>query len=230
MDRTHIAAQLYTVREFMKTADDIRRTLKLIRGIGYEAVQLSGIGPIDPLELKGICDGLGLCICATHVSNDLLHHDLSQIISEHKIWNCRYVGIGSISPDYAKTMDGYTRYAREISAIGTELRKHGLVLRQALLPHAGLALQDTLVVMGHHADEAGKPLLPVFEDRGGPSAAGGSGVALDQGLQVLRLGGILDRTHAHQLQVRAEGEVPGLIQHPGHTSGHAGSEVSSGPA
>ncbi len=128
MDRTHIAAQLYTVREFMKTGEDIRRTLKLIRGIGYEAVQLSGIGPIDPLELKGICDGLGLCICATHVSNDLLHHDLSQIISEHKIWNCRYVGIGSISPDYAKTIEGYTRYARDITAIGAELRRHGLVL------------------------------------------------------------------------------------------------------
>lgn len=128
MDRTHIAAQLYTVRDFMKTPEDIRNTLKRIREIGYEAVQLSGLGPIDPLELKNICEELGLAICATHVSNDLLHHDLTQIIAEHKIWNCRYVGIGSISPDYPKTLEGYIRYAKDISAIGRELRKHGLVL------------------------------------------------------------------------------------------------------
>jgi len=128
MDRKHIAAQLYTVREFMKTPVDIRETLRRIREIGYEAVQLSGLGPIDATELKGICDELGLTICATHVSNDLLHHDLPRVIAEHKIWNCRYVGIGSISPDYPKTLEGYTRYAKDISEIGRELRRHDLVL------------------------------------------------------------------------------------------------------
>jgi sugar phosphate isomerase/epimerase len=128
MDRSHIAAQLYTVRELMKTEEDIRRTLKLIRGIGYEAVQLSGLGPIDPQVLKGICDDLGLCICATHVGYDLLRHDLAQTISDHKIWNCRYVGVGSISPGYPKTIEGYTRYAKDMNAAGSELRRNGLVL------------------------------------------------------------------------------------------------------
>ncbi len=128
MDRMHIAAQLYTLREYMKTPEDIRSTLEKVRKIGYEAVQLSGLGPIDAQELKNICDSLGLTICATHVSNDLLHHHLDQVITEHKIWGCKYVGIGSISPDYPKTIEGYTKYARDISAIGAALRKEGMVL------------------------------------------------------------------------------------------------------
>jgi len=34
-----IAAQLYTVRDFLKTPAEIEKTLKKIRAIGYEAVQ-----------------------------------------------------------------------------------------------------------------------------------------------------------------------------------------------
>ena len=127
MDRTHIAAQLYTVREHMKTPEDIRATLTRVRDIGYEAVQLSGLGPIDAAVLKGICDELGLNICATHVQRDI-HGDLTEIIREHKLWNCRYVGIGAISPNYPKTLDGYKAYAQELNRIGSELRKHDLVL------------------------------------------------------------------------------------------------------
>ncbi len=128
MDRTHIAAQLYTLREYLKTPDEIRETLRRVRSIGYEAVQVSGMGPIDPAELRGICDSLGLTICATHISNDLLHHNLAQVIASHRIMGCRYVGIGSISPDYPKTIEGYTQYARDISQIGRELRREDLVL------------------------------------------------------------------------------------------------------
>jgi len=128
MDKKHIAAQLYTLRDYMKTPEDIRTSLKKVRDIGYEAVQLSGLGPIDPIELKGICDELSLTICATHVSNDLLHHHLEQVIADHKIWNCRYVGIGSISPDYPKTAEGYTKYAKDISDIGKKLRENEMVL------------------------------------------------------------------------------------------------------
>ena len=46
-----IAAQLYTLREFTKTPPDIAATLKRVRKIGYESVQLSALGKIDAGEL-----------------------------------------------------------------------------------------------------------------------------------------------------------------------------------
>ena len=63
-----IGAQLYTLRESLKTRADIKATLKEVAALGYEAVQVSGVGPIDPPELKTICDGEGLKIVATHVA------------------------------------------------------------------------------------------------------------------------------------------------------------------
>ena len=50
MKINQVAAQLYTVRDFAKTPADIATTLKKIRAIGYEAVQVSGVGPIAPAE------------------------------------------------------------------------------------------------------------------------------------------------------------------------------------
>jgi len=47
MSELRIAAQLYTVREFMKTPKDTVNTLKRVKEIGYDAVQVSGTGYID---------------------------------------------------------------------------------------------------------------------------------------------------------------------------------------
>ena len=57
MADTVLAAQLYTVREFTKTPADIAATFKKVRAMGYRAVQCSGMGPIEPQELRKIADG-----------------------------------------------------------------------------------------------------------------------------------------------------------------------------
>ena len=89
-----IAAQLYTVREFMRTPEQIAEGLGKIKAIGYPSVQVSGIGQIDTNELRTILDREGLTVCATHVPWDRMENDLDNLINEHKILNCKYVGLG----------------------------------------------------------------------------------------------------------------------------------------
>ena len=120
-----LAAQLYTVREYMKTPEDIRISLKKVRDIGYTSVQVSGIGPIDPKELKAVTDELGLTICATHIPYVRFKEDLENVIKEHQLYNCRYVGIGSMPPEF-RNGEGFYRFAKEFDKIGAELKKNGL--------------------------------------------------------------------------------------------------------
>ena len=56
MPHTMIAAQMYTVRDFTKTISDIVESIKKVKAIGYDAMQVSGFGPIDTAELKQIAD------------------------------------------------------------------------------------------------------------------------------------------------------------------------------
>ena len=67
-----IAINLYSLRTFCTTPEDIAETLKKVSAIGYEYVQLSGLGPIDPTQLKAAMDAAGVKACATHVSWDRL--------------------------------------------------------------------------------------------------------------------------------------------------------------
>ena len=59
MAESQIAAQLYTLRDFIQTPDDIAKTMKRVKEIGYDAVQCSALGPISPEELKQIVNGEG---------------------------------------------------------------------------------------------------------------------------------------------------------------------------
>jgi sugar phosphate isomerase/epimerase len=122
-----LAAQLYTVREFTQTAGDFAASMRKVREIGYTAVQVSGIGPIPPWEVKSIVDGNGLTICITHIGYDRLTNDLPAVIAEHRLWNCWHVAIGSMPATFRDGgEDGYRRFAKQASEIGRQLRDAGL--------------------------------------------------------------------------------------------------------
>src|SRR5580658_10059643 len=100
-----IAAQLYTLRDFTKTPADIISTLKRVKKIGYDAVQLSALGKIDPGELARVLQGEGLTCCATHLSLERMRDETQAVIDEHRLWNCKYTAIGGFFPKAAKPGD-----------------------------------------------------------------------------------------------------------------------------
>ena len=60
MKVTQLAAQLFTCRDILKTPAEIAATLRRVRAVGYQAVQVSGMAPIAEDELLRILDGEGL--------------------------------------------------------------------------------------------------------------------------------------------------------------------------
>ncbi|QSF47306.1 sugar phosphate isomerase/epimerase family protein [Paenibacillus tianjinensis] len=127
MKQTTIAAQMYTLREFTQTPEGLRDAFQKLKEIGYQAVQISGIGKIDPQLVKQYADEAGLVICATHISWDRLVNDLDALAAEHKLWNCKYIGLGAMPVEYQNSLEGYRTFARLASEIARTLHKeHGL--------------------------------------------------------------------------------------------------------
>jgi len=120
-----IAAQLYTVREFTKTPADITATLKKVARLGYEAVQLSALGPMDPQELRRVCDGEGLKICATHIGYEAMRDTPQAVIDLHHTYGCPYAGIGGLPSSY-RSAEGFLRFAREASEVARRLAEGGI--------------------------------------------------------------------------------------------------------
>lgn len=90
MNIDRIAVQLFTLRDHLKTEDDIRTTLQRVARIGYRAVQVSGMGPIAEEELVRICDGEGLTICSTHEPGARICDEPERVVERlHKL-GCRH--------------------------------------------------------------------------------------------------------------------------------------------
>lgn len=93
-----IAAQLYTLRNFTQTPEEFLETLKKVKEIGYESIQISGCGKMEPEFVKECLDETGLSVCVTHTAPDRILNDTDAVINEHKLWDCNYIGLGSYPP------------------------------------------------------------------------------------------------------------------------------------
>lgn len=85
-----VAAQLFTLRDFVKTPEDIAKSLEKVAAIGYKAVQASALGPIEPDALKKIASDNGLTICATHESGDLIRQEPEKVVEKLAALDCKY--------------------------------------------------------------------------------------------------------------------------------------------
>lgn len=125
-----VGAQLYTLRDFIQTEKDFARSMKKVAEIGYQTVQISGAGPIGIKKLKEICDEYGLKIALTHTDPNRIVNDTEQVIEDHFIMDCDYIGIGAMPQKYRDPewypyfAEDYREAARKIAAAGKLLMYH----------------------------------------------------------------------------------------------------------
>ena len=105
MDK-RIGAQLYTVRDFVKTEEDFISTMTRLAGFGYKSAQFSGVPDILPPErFREICDGIGIEIACTHRGYGEYENELDKVIAYHKALKCDIAGLGGLPGVYYNTGD-----------------------------------------------------------------------------------------------------------------------------
>jgi sugar phosphate isomerase/epimerase len=126
MPHSVIGAQLYTLRDFLKTPQDIAHTCARVKKMGYDAVQVSALGPIEVVELAKILDGEGLVCAATHKPMDDMK-DTAAILDYHAALKCRYTAIGGFGWG-GKPLAEWQAFARDYSLIARTLSAKGLAV------------------------------------------------------------------------------------------------------
>ncbi len=126
MDRK-VGLQLYTLRDYLKTPEDIARTLHKVSEIGYRVVQISGLGPIEPQALKDILDRENLQGTSTHVGYQSLLEDIDKVIEKHKILDAS-IAVCPGLPEDLHNREGYKKVARELNRAAEILQKEGIRL------------------------------------------------------------------------------------------------------
>ena len=104
-----IGAQLYTTRESCQTLEGFAETLARIADIGYGTVQVSGTCPYEAEWLKGQLDRNGLKCVLTHIPVPRLTGALEQVLRDHEVFDCPYIGLGywGFSEEGGMTLEGW---------------------------------------------------------------------------------------------------------------------------
>lgn len=121
------AAQLYTVRDSTKNAVELAATLAKIRAVGYGAVQVSGIGPIEAHQVARLLEGEGLTCCATHEPAAMIVGDPERVIERLQILGCRYTAYPYPHVPL-KTKDDVLQLAELLEAAAQKLKDAGITL------------------------------------------------------------------------------------------------------
>jgi sugar phosphate isomerase/epimerase len=128
MKLSQVALQLYTLRDFCKTAEDFAATVKKVRAIGYTAVQISAVGPIPEADLVAMCKAEGLTICATHENGQKILDETEAVIARLHALGTKLTaypypaGVDFNNPEHVSTL------IRKLDIAGAKFRAAGLKL------------------------------------------------------------------------------------------------------
>lgn len=127
-----VALQLYSLRNYIKTEEDIIETLTKVKHIGYKNLQLSGIGKFTKEKIEifsKTTKALGLNIVATHVDFNQLENSFDEIVAYHHMLGCKYLGIGALPEGYdRKNLNDYQRFIFKANQYANLLKRHDIKL------------------------------------------------------------------------------------------------------
>lgn len=126
MIRLPIALQLYSVRQ--ELAADLEGTLTAVADMGYDGVELSGLGAYRADEMQTALLRRGLTPVSVHVPLAELTADMPSVLGVYAAMGCRCVVVPHLSPDYLPGGAHFLPTLDALCAVGTAAARLGMRL------------------------------------------------------------------------------------------------------
>ena len=110
-----IGIQLYSVRDLFLA--DMAGTLRQLRDIGYDEVELAGWGTHTVSEVKTAFSKSGMHCPSAHIPLDQLRENLSEVIGQAKFLKLNYIVCPYIDEEF-RTVAGYRQVAAMLNQAG----------------------------------------------------------------------------------------------------------------
>ena len=123
-----LGAQLYTLRKTCADLESFSETLKKVADIGYRTVQVSGTCAYEADWLKEQLDANGLRCVLTHYSMDKIRDNPAEVAAFHKVFGCKYVGIGCAPNCFARGEEDMAALCAAIDAAAGVFPREGMLL------------------------------------------------------------------------------------------------------
>ena len=117
-----LGVQLYTIRDFMNTPEEIRNSFKKLKSLGYDQAQTAGCKiPYD--EFGKIAQEEGIEIVGTHDDFQMMCNDFEQSLRNHQLLHTKNMGIGGFG---VETVEKNIDFIEKANKVGEQAAKHGM--------------------------------------------------------------------------------------------------------
>ena len=121
-----IAIQLYSVRDDMEK--DFEGTVKKVKELGYEGVEFAGLFGKTGVEVKKICDDLGIVPVSAHVPYYDMLENPAEVLKDYKDLGCKYVVVPYLTEECRPGTEGWDDTVKGIRKIGEAAKEMGIQL------------------------------------------------------------------------------------------------------
>lgn len=129
--------QLFTVRDYLRSPEEVYSSLRRIRDMGYNAVQAYSIPAVSEEEMQAMLDELGLTGCSADAELEELAKNpgaVEKAIENARLHRVNAISIGTLPKEWRESGEGYHLFAQEINQVSRLLEGEGLHLLYH--PHA----------------------------------------------------------------------------------------------
>lgn len=129
MSNIKIGAQLRTVRDYCRTPEELFGTLRRIREMGYDGVEIEDVHKVaEPKRIAEYLDRIGLQVCCTRNRYGRTEFDLERMIGEAKLYRTPYMGVGTMGcEDIFYSSNGIHRYAAFMTELAHTAEQEGII-------------------------------------------------------------------------------------------------------
>lgn len=125
--RIRIGAQIYTIRDELKTAQSVRPAFEFLASCGCEVVELAGMPQISAKEISKISEDTGVAVCSSHSPYERIANDLDRLADEHLTMGASYIGLGSMPGEFDRRSEsGVRKFADFLNTTAEKLKSRKL--------------------------------------------------------------------------------------------------------
>ncbi len=124
MNHLPVAVQVYSVRE--DAGKDFAGTMKKLKEMGYDGVELAGLYGLTPKEVKEAIAGAGLTAVSAHVPFQELVADMEGVVSQYEEIGVKFIAIPYLMEEDRPGGDKFAGNVKLFEEIAKVCKAHGI--------------------------------------------------------------------------------------------------------
>lgn len=162
-----IGVQLYTIRDFLGTEEDVKRSFEKLKKLGYDEAQTAGC-KIPYADFGRLAKEAGITIVGTHDDFGMMVENPEQAMANHDLLGTKIMGIGGF---FEHTREKYDEFIAKANIVAKNIKARGFKFTYHNHSHEfrkvdGKLIMD-LLIEGMDPDNTGFVLDTYWVQHGG---------------------------------------------------------------